>query len=131
MSWSIWEFTDNRERGVVEVWLDAERIQKKARTKLNVRVDLLRQLGPDAPNLLAGPIYEHVYKMKISSHGVQLRPMLCKGPINNETEYTLLLGATERGGRFQPHDAPERAEENRETILLDSRRRRPHVKFTG
>jgi hypothetical protein len=129
MPWLIWEFTDSRDRGVVEVWLNEERIQKKARTILNVRIDLLRRLGSDAPGLLVGPIYRHVYKLRIRSEGVQLRPMLCKGPISNDLEYTLLLGATERGDHYQPRNAPELAEENREVVLMDRSRRRLHERF--
>lgn len=74
--------------------------------------------------LLAGPIHAHIYKLVI--HGdVMLRPMLCRGPIDNETEYTLLLGATERGAKLPP-GSEEQAEQNRETIINDHDRRTRH-----
>ena len=78
--------------------------------------------------LLAGPSHTHVYKLVI--HGdVMLRPMLCKGPINNDTEYTLLRGAVEIGGEL-PNGAPEQAEEHREIIISNPNRRCSHERIT-
>jgi len=77
--------------------------------------------------LLAGPIYKHVYKLVIHAD-VMLRPMLCKGPINVDTEYTLLFGVVEKGGKL-PTGSKERAENNRETILKDPARRCSHVRI--
>lgn len=77
--------------------------------------------------LLAGPIYQHIYKLVI--HGdVMLRPMLCRGPIEPEAEYTLLVGAIERGGKL-PKGAPQQAEENRQTVLDDPARRARHERI--
>jgi|SRR3989304_390571 len=130
MNWTIWEFLNGRRRGIVEDWLLKERIQKKARATLNQKIDWLRRFGLDAPNLLVGPIHAHVYKLRVRAQGVQLRPMLCRGPLDNETEFTLLLGAIEKGFRLQPRDAAERAEANREVILTDPSRRRLHERFS-
>lgn len=130
MAWKIWEFLDERGRGIVEVWLRGKKIQKQARALLNQKVDLLEEKGPDLlPGLLAGPIYDHVYKLRVTAPGVQLRPMLCKGPFNNETEFTFLLGALERGGKLEPRDAPARAAANREILIANAVRRRPHERF--
>jgi hypothetical protein len=57
-----------------------------------------------------------------------LRPMLCRGPIDPDREYTLLLGAIEKGGRL-PKGAPQQAEENRLTVLNDSSRRVEHERI--
>ena len=130
MTWTIWEFLDGRGLGILEIWLLKKKIQKKARATLNQRIDWLRRFGPEAPNLLAGPIYKHIYKLRVKAQGIQLRPMLCKGPIDNEREFTLLLGAIEKGNKLQPRDAPERAEVNREEILRDPLRRHVHERFS-
>jgi hypothetical protein len=127
MTWKIFEFLDPRRRGIIELWIEEARIQTKARARLNAKLDMLEQHGPDlSTGLLAGPIDGHIYKLRVHGDGVQLRPLLCRGPIHNEGEFTLLLGATERGGRLVPADAPKRAETHRQAILADPGRRRLH-----
>jgi hypothetical protein len=95
-----------------------------------MKFDRLRQVDHRQAietKLLAGPIHKHVYKLVI--HGdVMLRPMLCRGPIDNDREYTLLFGAIERGGKL-PAGSKERAEENRETVITDQTRRRLHERI--
>jgi len=78
------------------------------------------------PKLLAGPIKKtgHIYKLIIHAD-VMLRPMLCKGPFEMETEFTLLIGAKEIQGKLIP--GPESAVMNRAILLADRRRRVPHV----
>jgi hypothetical protein len=130
IAWLIYEFLDERGQRVLAVWFRRERIQKKARILFDQKVDLLVKCGPDLPpELLAGPVDGHIYKLKVRAHGVQLRPHLCKGPLNNETEYTFLYGAIERNNELEPRDVAERAERNRRVILEDQRRRLPYERF--
>lgn len=128
MTWKVYEFLDNRAEGVIEVWLNRERIQKIGRKLFNLKLALLAQAGPDLPpGLLAGPIDGgHIYKLRIKTPGVQLRPLLCRGPINHVVEFTLLCGATERDWKLVPEDAIRRAEEHRQIIIDASQRRRLH-----
>ena len=127
MVWTIYEFLDSRGQGVIEVWLKQARIQKKGRARLNLKLDLLEQAGPDLPpGLFAGPINGHIYKLRVKVPGVQLRPLLCRGPINNDREFTLLCGATERDWELIPTDALQRAEEYRQIVLVTPSRRRKH-----
>jgi hypothetical protein len=51
-----------------------------------------------------------------------LRPMLCRGPIDMDREFTFLLGAIEKGGVLDV-DAME-AEARRQEILADPENRR-------
>jgi hypothetical protein len=77
---------------------------------------------------LAGPIkkQKHIYKLVI--HGQRmLRPMLCKGPFQMDTEFTLLLGAIEINSKLD-HD-PAVATENREILLVDRTRRVPSARY--
>jgi hypothetical protein len=124
MDWDIYEFTDHRGDGVIVEWIKREKIQKVAVAVLNQKVDLLRKVGELPPQLLAA-IGGHIYKLKVKGR-VQLRPMLTKGPINNNTEYTFLLGCVERGDKLDPIDAPGRAEANRKIIIANKDRRRRH-----
>jgi hypothetical protein len=125
MPWDIYEFLDHRGDGIIVGWIKREKIQKAAIAVLSQKVDLLRRVGQLPPQLLAGPIEGHIYKLKVKGR-VQLRPMLSKGPINNDTEYTFLLGCVERGGELDPLDAPGRAEANRKIIIGDNNRRKRH-----
>lgn len=91
---------------------------------------MLENVGSDLPpQLLAGPIknYAHIYKMRINGR-VALRPLLCKGPINNDQEFTLLKGATEMDRKLEPRNAPDIAVVRRGEILLNSARRCNHVR---
>jgi hypothetical protein len=55
---------------------------------------------------------------------VQLRPMLCKGPVVLDREFTFLCGAIERDGTLVPKNCKQKAQENRRILLSDSNRRR-------
>jgi hypothetical protein len=127
MSWNIYEFLVRPKVGVIEVWLRQARIQKKAKTLLNQKLDLLEMHGPNLPpELLAGPIDGHIYKLRIRVQRVQLRPLLCRGPLQNNSEFTLLCGATERDDELVPTNVVQQAEQHRQIILSDPQRRQLH-----
>lgn len=69
--------------------------------------------------------------IKMQIHGdIQLRPKLCKGPVKNDDEYTLLLGAEERDRKLVPSNAKRDAESNRETVLaFPETRRKTHERI--
>ncbi len=127
---TLWDFLGPHKENMIRRWADKERLTARDRGKLEAKLVVLS--GLDFPTawqtkLLDGPIHKqrHVYKLVV--HGtVMLRPMLCRGPIHNDSECTLLLGAKEVGRRLQPEDAPERAERNRQTVIQDPNRRGPH-----
>jgi hypothetical protein len=127
MAWTLYEFLDTRGRGVIEVWLKDKRFSKEAIARLNQKIDLLEQSGPQlSPKLFAGTKGRHIFKLKVKAPKMQLRPLFCRGPLSTSTEFTLLLGAVERNNKFDPVDAPARAADNRQTILNDPQRRRLH-----
>jgi hypothetical protein len=96
---------------------------------------MLEKSGPDlGPQLLAGPIksknnkkmVSHIYKLRMNGDWA-LRPLLCKGPIDMDREYTLLLGAIEVNSVLDT-DA-EDAEAIRSAILADENKRTPHERY--
>ena len=94
---------------------------------MNKRIDLLETNGKDLCPGLAGPLSKspHLHKIKING-SVAARLLLCKGPIQMETEYTLLLGAFERDDEL-PEGTLETAESYRQNILRDPKKwRSPH-----
>lgn len=129
MTWRIYHFTDSRGDSILKEWVEEIRLPMRQRGQLDRKIDSLAQNGPCLPpQLLAGTRSRHIRKLKIKSN-IQLRPMLCAGPLNMDEEFTLLLGAVERDYKLDPLDAPERAEANRQTLLSDHSRRIEHESF--
>ena len=104
--WKIYEYLERGE-STIGRWLREENITERDRGQLMSKMDMLALHGLDLlPGLLAGPIaskkkrdklQSHIYKLVI--HGQRmLRPMLCRGPVDMENEFTMLIGAIEVGG---------------------------------
>jgi hypothetical protein len=127
--WRLYDYLDGNRRNEFADWTRG--LQTKQRARLNQKLRMLEKSGPDLPpQLLAGPIkhYAHIYKMKINGQ-VALRPLLCKGPIRNDEEFTLLKGATEVGFKWQPPNAPVIAIKRRQDVIDNpSQRRCTHVR---
>lgn len=104
-------------------------LQKRQRVKLNSKLDMLQQSGGDLPpQLLAGTGVPHIYKLKVQGNP-KLRPLLCKGTVDNKNEYTLLIGAFEIGWGYDPKDALAIAAKRREELLNDPKRRCKHKRI--
>lgn len=124
--WKLYDYVDNRGINDFERW--SLGLQSSDRARLSQKLGMLQKLGPDLPpQLLAGPIKGNIYKMRINGR-VAFRPLLCKGPINHDAEFTLLMGATERDRQWQPRNAPATAVVRRTEIVADSARRCNHVR---
>ena len=91
---------------------------------MNQRIDILETKGKDFCPNLAGPLRgsPHVYKIRVNGN-VAARLLLCKGPIQMETEYTLLMGAFERDDEL-PEGILERAESLRQEVIANPNERR-------
>jgi hypothetical protein len=126
MPWTLYDYRDRRGRNPVLEW--CLRLQKPDLARMNFKMDVLAEKGKDlCPNFLAGPLRgsPHLYKIRINGK-VAPRLLLCKGPINMETEYTFLLGEFERDDEL-PEGMLETAEAYRQEIIANpNERRRPH-----
>ena len=126
-TWNLYDYVDVNGVNQFKKWCQGQ--QKPNLAKINHKLDMLERTGMGLlPSILAGPFGpgKHIYKLKIKGR-VALRPMLCKGPVNPDTEFTLLLGVEERDGELVPKGAPEIAEALRQQVLHDpSHRRCPH-----
>ena len=126
----LWDFLDDRLKNVIIQWVKDEKLTKRDRAILNQKITRLGQEDFDLAiktKLLAGPIHKHVYKMRMKGD-VQLRPLLCRGPVSNDTEYTFLLGAVETGGKL-PLGCEEKAKDNRAVVVNDANRRTRHERL--
>jgi hypothetical protein len=120
--WKLYDYVDERGVNSFEEW--SNRLEKKELARLNSKLDMLRTEPALPPQLLAGPLEGvPIYKLRINGR-VALRPMLCKGPVDKDGEFTLLLGAVERDGKLVPGNAVSQAESRRQKVIANPRQRR-------
>ena len=128
MLWALYDYLDADGYNVIKGWTQA--LGKRERIKLNQKLDMLENNGPNLPpQLLAGPVSGHIYKLKVQGNP-KLRPLLCKGPLDNNREFTLLLGAFEIQGRLVPKNALVEATNNRQAIIDNPLRRCKHERIS-
>jgi hypothetical protein len=128
LRWRVYCFLSTRGSNAIKEWLDKERISTAQRAMFQLKIKLLENGGPDVvPGFISDtPVAKDIYKAKIKGNKgwVQLRPMLCKGPWILNWEYTFLFGTIEKNGALTPKDWKDRAQENRNILLGDPKRRR-------
>lgn len=125
---ALFDYTDTNGINVIKAW--TLKLEKTQRAKLNAKLDMLAMLGSELiPHVLTDTPTPGIQKLRVKGN-VQLRPMLCKGPINNENEFTLLIGATERDSRFVPDKADEKANDRKKIIIENPNRRCLHERVS-
>ena len=122
MNREVWEFLRDGKHRVIREWLEDGKFSAKDRAKLDFCLERLRTLdfALVSNKLLAGPLRggTKLYKLRVRCQDKELRPFLCRGPVGDPLDYTLLQGAIEAGEhRFNPTNAEERALQNRETLI--------------
>ena len=129
MPYKLFDYVDGHGRNVFKDWTQG--LQKKELGKLNAKLDMLEMHGADLfPNTLSGTDTAGIQKLRV--HGkVQLRPLLCLGPINVDAEFTLLMGATERDSKLVPEDADQTADTHKNAVLADPNNRRKKHERVG
>jgi hypothetical protein len=128
-SWRLYDYVDDSGVNDFKAW--SSRQEKKDLARLNSKLDMLRTEPSLPPQLLAGPLDGvPIYKLRINGR-VALRPMLCKGPVEKDEEFTLLFGAVEKDRKLVPGNAVSRAEDRRQKVIKNPRQRRcPHERVT-
>lgn len=122
MSFLLYDYMNEHGLNEIKVWIND--LQKKELAKLNSKLDMLHMHGDELiPSTLSPTREPGILKMRV--HGsVQLRPLLCRGPINADAEYTLLLGAKEVGSVLRPKNADKLAVIRKDAVTLDPDNRR-------
>ena len=122
MLFAIYDYVNAQGKNEFKEW--TEELQKAQRARLNEKLDKLEKHGDELfPNILTGTGTAGILKLRVKGN-VQLRPLLCKGPVDVSSEYTLLMGAKEIGEKWAPKDAPNRANDKKGEVVADPDRRR-------
>jgi hypothetical protein len=130
--WRIFAYIDSRGKSVIEDWARDIKFDKELLARLNLKLDLLEHHGTElSTGLLAGTSFKHIDKLKIFGRKTAWRIMVCKGPVSNEFEFTLLFVAQEKDRKLIPKDAYKRADDNRKEIISNPERRRIHERIYG
>ncbi len=99
----------------VDGWLAG--LSKKARAKLDTIIDYMEATRDWTRTPYFSPLtgYSGIYEIKFIVQSKQYRPLGCYGPGNNE--FTILIGAWEKGDRFKPINAPIIAFKRRQDVI--------------
>jgi len=133
LSYNLFDFLEQRGDCLVNIIKEwTEGLQTRDRARLNEKLDKLQQHGMGLPpKLLSNTGVAHIKKLRITGRKIPtLRPMLCMGPIDNEKEFTLLLGAIEQDGRLVPSNAVAAAKIHREIVIANPLRRCSHERIS-
>lgn len=125
MAYEIYDYVNANGKNEFHEWL--KRIDIRQRAKLDSKIDMLEMSGAELPPNLLSPCDGPIKKIKVQGNP-KLRPRLCAGPIDTGTEYTMLVGATERDMKDVPPNVVQIAKTRREEILeFGYNRRCKHV----
>ena len=120
--WTLYDWVDHRGNNAIKLWMHG--LEKKQLAKLNNKLDLLEEHGPDLPaGLLSDTESTDIKKIRIKGN-VAIRLFLCYGPIDKGSEFTLLYLAKEKDKKLIPIDALNKAKENRQRVIDSPLRRR-------
>ena len=118
----IFDYVNAKGENVIKIW--SEGLEKDQRAKLNQKLDMLEIHGHELPpGLLSDCGTPGIKKLKIKGN-VQLRPLLCEGPVDTQSEYTMLIGAIEKAWKWVPRGAPDTANSRKQEIIVDPKNRR-------
>lgn len=122
MIFKLFDYCNPAGENEFKTWTQA--LQPVQRGKLNAKLDMLKMLGDGLfPAILTGTDTPGILKLRIKGN-VQLRPMLCKGPIDVDEEFSLLVGAIEVGRKLKPRNADVIGDGRKKEIRSDPDNRR-------
>lgn len=122
MPFTLYDYLDASGVNEFKEWTN--QLQSKERGKLNEKIDKLSEHGDTLyPHMLTGTPVAGIQKLRVQGR-VKLRPLLCKGPVKIDKEYTLLMGAKEVGSKWVPSKAPEKADAIRSVVAANPTTRR-------
>jgi hypothetical protein len=118
--WNFKVFVSDRGTREIDDWLDG--LPPKAKAKIKKRITYLEIWDIDKwkrPYISKLKGSDKIWEIRVEFNNIQYRPLGCLGPKSNE--FTLLIGAREKGDRLEPIDAIRIAEERCSLILEHER----------
>jgi len=114
MSWRFKDYINERGDNEIRQWLDS--LPKPARFKIDARIRYLQNVEQLKYPYVEKWVGENdLYEVRVVFGGTQYRSLGCYGP--QRREFTLLIGAVEKGGNLEPRDAVKTAKTRMKLIL--------------
>ncbi len=122
----IYDHVDRRGKNVIEAWLD--KLNPKALAKVHAKIMMLRQNGGELPTgVLSDSGVKHIKKLRITGR-INWRVFLCKGPVDSDTEFTLIDAVQEKDNKV-PDGVIDKAADSRTEIAASPNSRRKQHDF--
>jgi len=118
MVWVFWEYVTLE----FSEWRDG--LPKRDRAILDEKMRMIERNGQSA-TCLKGPLgsFRHLYKIKARGPTFEMRPLLCKGPVDMDAEFTMLKPMIEKDFEDVPATAKGEAERRRLELKADKNKR--------
>lgn len=117
-TWDFKVFVSNRGDKEFDLWLNGQPKGAKAKIrKIMTYLEITSIWG--RPYAAKRKDADDIWEIIAGFDNIQYRPLGCFGP--NRHEFTLLIGAKEKGGRLDPLDAVEIAKKRRVLVFQDRR----------
>jgi hypothetical protein len=121
--WAIFDYLDDTGVNVITEWLSE--LQKPERARMDRKIDALHLNGSNlSSDLLSDSSDKNIKKIRVNGR-VALRLFLCRGPIDVQSEFTLLIGVIEKDRKVPTNTVPQ-AVERRKRVIADHKRRTLH-----
>jgi hypothetical protein len=130
MTYTLWDYVNEKGDNEIKAWATTLGPDK---AKFENKLNMIRTSGFDLPPMLLSRTRSpHILKLRFFGRAsIEWRPMLCRGPIDNDKEATVLLGAHEKGSSLVPPNADHDAELLRQKVIANPKlRRRAHERVT-
>lgn len=117
--WTIKVYSRDGETRITDKWLKSLPVGAQTEITTTLRYLQTQKLwGRPYSAHLKGK-FKQIHEIRIRWDGNQYRPLGFFGP--NEGEFTLLIGAIEKGSKFEPKNAPAIANERRKLALREEK----------
>ena len=105
--WTIKYFKSLRGVNLFNEWLNT--LSVKARAKIKRRIKYLEIEKTWKPYVKKLTGYTDLYEIKVLFNNIQYRLIGCFGKGKKEKEFIILIGAIEKGNKFEPNNAADTA----------------------
>lgn len=127
----LYDFVNKKGENIIKEWIES--LEKISRVQVQKKLDMLQQNGGDlSPQLLADGGEQYIKKLRVTNGRKvpTIRIMLCYGPLDMKTEFTLLQGVQEKDNEYIPAAAVKNAAKHRQEVIANPWQRCDHELVT-